>query len=107
MRNKGIARRKADIADPHGARYEGELSLSETTDQGLHRLCVVATHRYFDSLYTHQLFDARLVWIEGQRLMLTGFERVKSEFGVIEYAQSWLCLVDDVGNPNAVVKNKK
>lgn len=48
------------------------------------------------------LYDATLVWCDGTRMVLTGFERVQAFPGaqVIDYAQSWDCeLVGEEKSP--------
>ena len=40
-----------------------------------------------------ELMDVTLEWANEERLVLTGFEAYKESGQVIDYAQSWLCLV--------------
>lgn len=39
------------------------------------------------------LYDPHVIWINEERMVLAGFERVEQEGRIIDYAQSWLCLI--------------
>lgn len=88
MRENGIPLSKSRLSDSIRAPAEGELSLRETTDGQLHRMCLTA--KLDCGVYSYYLLDARILWIEGNRFSLTGFERRNTEMGVAEYAQTWL-----------------
>ena len=41
-----------------------------------------------------ELVDPHVLWMRGERFVLTGLERCKNPAGQpVGYAQSWLCLV--------------
>lgn len=88
MRENGIKLSRSRLSDSVRAPAEGELSMRETTDEQLHRKSLTA--RLDCGAYSYYLLDARLLWIEGDRFSLTGFERVKTPLGEAEYAQTWL-----------------
>lgn len=88
MRENGIKLSRSRLADSTRPPAEGELSLRETTDEQLHRMA--ATARLDCGVYSYYLLDARILWIEGNRFALTGFERRKTEQGEAEFAQSWV-----------------
>ena len=90
MRESGIAISKNRLFDRFHPANIGVLSIRETTDDQLHRLSRVA--KFDRGTYADRLFDAQILWIEGDRFVLTGFERVKTPSGDAEYAQSWLIL---------------
>lgn len=92
MRENGIPLSKSRLADSTRAPSEGEITMRETTNEQLHRMSLTA--KLDCGAYSYYLLDARLLWIEGNRFSLTGFERKKTEMGVAEYAQTWLvCLM--------------
>lgn len=62
----------------------------ETTDMQLHRLSRLAMFKCGGMV--DRLFDAQILWIEGDRMMLTGFDAM----GTTHYAQSWLIITGDV-----------
>jgi len=94
MRESGIVIPKKRLFDRYRPAWNGELSLRETTDKQMHRLSRLAI---FDREITvDKLFDAQILWIEGDRFALTGFERVNTPIGEVEYAQSWLIITNDV-----------
>ncbi|MBC3860502.1 hypothetical protein H8K32_00175 [Undibacterium jejuense] len=97
LRLSGVALRKSEILDRFHHGKIGELSLRETSDQGLHRLARVARFEYGDTKqYSDTLFDPQILWIEGNRMTITGFERMSSVKGIVDYAQSWLCVLGEV-----------
>lgn len=91
MRENGVPLSRSRLSDSTRQPSAGILSLRETTDQQLHRLCLTA--RLDCGVYSYYLFDARILWIEGDRFTLTGFERVNTPMGHAEYAQSWLVML--------------
>lgn len=93
MRESGIALPKNRLFDRFHPANIGDLSIRETTDDQLHRLSRVA--KFDRGAYADRLFDAQILWVEGDRFVLTGFERVKTPGGDAEYAQSWLILTKD------------
>lgn len=57
----------------------------------LARPCIVATMTGVDGI--PQLIDATLISTDGDRLVLTGFERIQNHYGaLVDYAQTWLLL---------------
>ena len=97
MRLRGIAIPKKRLLDRFNCGNFGELAICETNDQGLHRLTRVARFTSGSSgQYESTLFDPHILWVEGERMVITGFERVKTEEGMVDYAQSWLCIQGDV-----------
>lgn len=93
MRENGIALSKSRLADSTRVPSEGELTMRETTNEQLHRMSLTA--KLDCGFYSYYLLDARLLWIEGHRFSLTGFERKKTEVGVAEYAQTWLVSIEN------------
>jgi hypothetical protein len=69
--------------------YLGSLKVAEARDPDLARPVVRA--RLIDTLGTEtdvlpELCDARLLWVDGQKLRLTGFERIEA----VDYMQTWV-----------------
>lgn len=94
MRESGVAIPKSRLFDRYNPLRIGILSLRETTDNQLHRMA--RTAKFEPGPYPDYLFDAQILWIEGDRFVLTGFERVKTHNGDAEYAQSWLILTKEI-----------
>jgi len=75
-------------------RYVGQLTVTEERDELLHRTCRVA--RVIDDFrrptnVLPPLFDATLLWMSNDQMVLTGFERDDSIGSITDYAQTWLC----------------
>ena len=94
MRRNGIALLRKQIFDRFNHGNLGELTIMESTDQGLHRLVRLA--RFQRDRFEQTLFEPHMLWMNEDRFMLTGFQRTKTEQGVVEYAQSWLCIHGEV-----------
>lgn len=93
MRVRGIALDRRVIKETFG--YPGRLVVQDVTDQGLRRPCKVA-RLLRDGAVQSELKDVHLVWANDNRMTLSGYERVKNEVGeLVDYAQAWLCIVDD------------
>jgi len=90
MRFQGVKIPKSRWFDRFSGIYQGELELRETTDMQLHRLSRIA--KFTCGNIVDRLFDAQILWIEDDRMMLTGFDAL----GTTHYAQSWLILMGDV-----------
>ena len=39
------------------------------------------------------LYEVHILWMNEQRMALTGFERVQEGGKIVDYAQSWICLL--------------
>lgn len=92
MRAYGIEVPRRRVLD--GTRYEGDLSIGTVTDQGMHRPVCVARLRELDGTQIKiELVEPRILWMEQDRFVLTGFERIRNQAGMkVDYAQSWLCM---------------
>jgi hypothetical protein len=74
--------------------YEGDLAISVTRDNRLNRLSKTARLLYdAEQGRALELMDVSLEWVNEERLVLTGFESHTESDRIIDYAQSWLCLV--------------
>jgi hypothetical protein len=95
MRENGVALFKQLLRDRYGVKKSGELVILDTTDQGLHRQEKVARLiRPGVGAATMELVDPHVLWMSGERFVLTGFERCKNSTGQpVDYAQSWFCLI--------------
>lgn len=74
--------------------YKGELAISTVTDHGLRRPVSVARLRPAgETRIMMELVEPRILWMERDRFVLTGFERMRNQSGAaVDYAQSWLCM---------------
>ena len=78
----------------------GQLVILDVTDQGLRRQVKVARLLQGESP-RFELVDPHIVWAADGRFTLAGFERQKSQEGAtVDYAQSWLCILDIPGAPH-------
>lgn len=73
--------------------YEGDLTVAVTQDNRLNRMSKTAKLVRAGGWQTVELMDVDLAWINEERLVLTGFESCEQDGQVVDYAQSWLCLV--------------
>lgn len=95
MRNDGVAIRKSSLAEQ--AEHRGYLVLNDTQQNHLYRM--VKTARLFRDAECQQqmelLLESNVIWINDERLMISGFERSKRADVEVDFAQSWLCLLGD------------
>lgn len=92
MRREGVAIPKRALS--REIAYDGELSIAVTQDNRLNRMSKTA--KLLQTAYnsTVELMDADILWMNDERLVLTGFESQRNQAGdIVDYAQSWLCLV--------------
>ena len=77
-----------------GSIYDGDLAIAITRDNQLNRLNKTARLLYdAEQGRARQLMDVNLEWVNVERLVLTGFEPHSENGQIVDYAQSWLCLV--------------
>jgi hypothetical protein len=91
-RQRGVARSQRDLARAEGV--VGELLVGERQDPVLRRTTRVATLTGFGDAKPSDLlpplFDATVVWIAPQGLVLSGIERIAVDGGCeVELAQAW------------------
>lgn len=94
MRSSGVAIPKNQL--PKEPRYRGDVSISETKSDDLNRIvrmakCIQSSET---QLNVTPLYEPHLLWMHDDRFVLTGFERMSSGRGVVDYAQSWLCQIE-------------
>lgn len=91
MRRDGVVIPKRLL--PEQPERRGELSVVETREQNLNRLVRLAKCLYGTPPREAEmvLYDPQLLWVNEDRLVITGFERVTKEGQEVDYAQSWLC----------------
>ncbi len=96
MRDMGIPRPRRQISD--AAEAPGnfvELSIADTRNNFLNRFSKVASYRYGEhDLHPSELYDVQIVWIEGNRMMLSGMQRCATVQGPMDVVQSWLCVLE-------------
>jgi hypothetical protein len=96
-RQQGIEQDRRVLRETYGLR--GTLSILDVTDQGLRRPTKVA-RLMMDGVYRYEMSDVGIVWAADGRFTLSGFERVKDEYGnIVEYRQAWLCILDTDEKP--------
>lgn len=99
--------REAGVQIPKGelkyqVTHTGDLKVIDTLENGYNRVVKVAQFTTDGMGYVMELFDVELVWMNDDRFTLKGIEKVASDRGQIEYAQSWwirIGLEDKVEEP--------
>ena len=88
----GIEIPRGKLNDRYAVAKEGTLVVTEGTDQGRHRVMRIARFEFGELDWMKAiLYDPQLLWINNGRFLLKGFERVRVNDKLVEYAQSWLC----------------
>jgi hypothetical protein len=95
MRNAGVTLDKGALKNQGEAR--GDLSIIDTRENGLNRIVKLAQLvRCSPGEGTIEtLYEPHLLWMNEDRFVLTGFERLKQQGKLVDYAQSWLCKVGE------------
>lgn len=94
MFNRGVEVDRRMLSDRSTLQHRGELVISDETDQGRHRPTKIA-RLVSERGAVCELRDVTLVWINEDRMTLTGDERLPNEHGkTVCYKQSWLCTLD-------------
>jgi hypothetical protein len=95
MRAKGVQIPRRMLSDRYTVKKWGQLTILDTTDQGLRRTAKVARLTIKHPGYVIELVDPHILWANENKFVLSGFERVRDEHGnLVDYAQSWLCEVE-------------
>jgi hypothetical protein len=91
MRKLGVAIPKREL--PNQIESRGELTIVDTRENSLNRILKLARHvsRFGTHETVHILYEPHLLWMNEDRFVLTGFERVGEGAHAADYAQSWLC----------------
>lgn len=94
MREFGVPVPKRLLASK--SRWVGHLEIKERSDDGLHRTVVTARLWRQDRTYLAlELYEPMFVWMNDDRMVIKGFDRRRVGENMVEYAQSWLCLLGD------------
>lgn len=98
MRKSGMVIPKRALFDRFNAPIYGDLTISDKMDITLRRTIKIAElvkvtdkPEYNTSIF---LYEPNILWINSGRFALAGFERRSSSDGVVEFAQSWLCMTE-------------
>lgn len=93
MRRMGVEIDRRALKETYGKR--GLLVVMDVTDQGLRRPCKVARLVQGGTVVS-ELKDVHIIWANEGRITLSGYEQQQNEEGKpVDYAQSWLCILDD------------
>lgn len=94
MFKHGVELERRLLNDRYTQVVRGTLTISDQTNQGRHRPTKIA--RIIGNYgATCELFDVQLVWLNDNRLTLTGDERIANDQGkLVCYRQSWLVMLD-------------
>lgn len=93
MRILGIALPKRELG--RQAPQWGNVEVIETRSEDLNRSVRYARLSLaLEKSREERLYDPVLLWMHDDRFVLTGFERIKGNHGVVDYAQSLLCCVN-------------
>jgi hypothetical protein len=74
----------------------GQLAVLDVRDEGVSRTVKVARYTAGDGAMRRQetLYEPHLIWMSEGRFTLAGFERVQVDGQVVNFAQSWLCAIE-------------
>lgn len=86
-RDKGIPYERGELK--RQGCMEGELQVYDTRENKYNRIIKIAKLTTPYSVVV--LFDVHILWLEGDKLCLDGWESVDSEAGVADFRQSWVC----------------
>jgi hypothetical protein len=91
MRRLGVVIPKYDL--PNQPELRGELAIVNSRENNLNRVVKLAQHvsRFGDHGTVHLLYEPPVLWMNEDRFVLTGFERVGESVNAVDYVQSWLC----------------
>lgn len=92
MRRDGIALPKWKLRE--GLARSGTLEVLDTRENSYNRIIKLAKF-VADHGGTETLYEARLLWMSGDRFCMTGFERKQVGANVADYAQSWVCALGE------------
>jgi hypothetical protein len=92
MRNAGVPIPKYDLANQGEAR--GDLQIMDTRENSFNRVVKLARLVCLrgDQEYVQVLYEPHILWMNEDRFVLTGFERIGNGDKAVDYAQSWLCM---------------
>lgn len=93
MRKDGVEVPRRALKNRVEYQEKGNLVILDTTDQGLHRQVKIACHTSEGGQTVRKMFDPHIVWANDEKFVLTGFERCKVGDHLVDYAQSWLCII--------------
>lgn len=91
MREGGVAVSKGDLKQK--PTREGVLDIRDTRENSYNRIIKMAYLTDNEGQIIKQLYNVSIVYLSGDKMSLTGFERIADGGRLIDYAQSWLCLI--------------
>ncbi len=94
MRRAGVLIPRPEIR--HQLKWHGDLTIMDTRENGLNRIVKIARHVRGDpgpNQSREELYEPHVIWVNEERMVLAGFERVAHEGRFVDYAQSWLCMI--------------
>ena len=95
LRKAGVVIPKYDLRNQREAR--GDLRIIDTRETGFNRIVKLA-QLIRESAHgddTELLYEPHILWMNEDRFALTGFERIKRDNQLVDFAQSWLCKLGD------------
>lgn len=94
MRSAGIAIPRHELANQ--LEWCGDLRVVDTRENSYNRTIKLAQLVHPPKgERIDMLFEVHILWMNGDKFALTGFERIANGEGkLIDYAQTWLCRLD-------------
>lgn len=107
MRRNGVAWPKEALRNQTS--YKGELEIIDTRENSYNRIIKLANLKDENGKVTKTLYNVSILWVTDDKMGITGFERVKKDSDLVDYAQSWVCRIDsqESGRDNEHLKPRQ
>lgn len=89
-REKGVAFQRGELK--RVPTLDGELEIVDIRHESYNRIIKIA--RLDTGYNVKELLEVHVVWASGGRICFAGFERVKEDNRITDFAQSWICLLN-------------
>lgn len=92
MRDLGVTRPKGSLRAQTS--HKGELEIIDTRENSYNRILKLANLKNESGKVIKTLYNVSILWLTDDKIGLTGFERVRKDGDLVDYAQSWVCRID-------------
>lgn len=90
MRKQGVVVPKRELTNQ--VRYRGDLRIIDTREAAFNRIVKLAqlVRTAGQEQHVDVLYEPQMLWMNDDRFVLTGFERIGEGAAAVDFAQSWL-----------------